>query len=188
MNIDRIFETMNRHRVKYLSIGGMNVLLRHKPIVTLDVNRSIEDSAWGPTDEDGAPVANFPAAWLARQSVFCLNSASGIIDILRSGAGLDDWEESNSHAVDAVTAGGIQYRGISDRDWNIAELKASGAAKRDRNWDPLLRWQVFQQTIAWADQQHTPPRNSKQNCVQAQQRLVALLNGNASCSTSESSP
>jgi hypothetical protein len=56
---------------------------------------------------------------------------------------------------------------------NDYELKADEEAKRERNWDPLLRWQVIQRTIAWADQQRTPPRNSREGCLQAQARLLA---------------
>ena len=44
MNVDRILETFNRHEVAWLLIGGMNFLLRHKPVLTFDVDLWVDDT------------------------------------------------------------------------------------------------------------------------------------------------
>jgi len=36
MNFDRIFALLAEHRVAYLLIGGVNFMLRHKPLLTYD--------------------------------------------------------------------------------------------------------------------------------------------------------
>jgi len=41
-------------------------------------------------------------------------------------------------------------------------------AKRERCWDPQLRWQVFQETIAFVDSQQPIPRNSRTSCLARQ--------------------
>jgi hypothetical protein len=132
MNVDKIFDTFNRHRVSYLLLGGMNFLLRHAPIVTYDVDLWIEDTEenlgrcenalaelnaeWGPTEQDWEPVASKPAGWLGRQPVFCLTSRDGAIDIFRYVKGLDDWQASFKTANREQTASGIAYFGLSDDD------------------------------------------------------------------------
>ena len=47
--------------------------------------------------------------------------------------------------------------------------------KRERNWDPLVRWQVLQQTIAWVDSQQEVPRNSRTACLRLQAEKLAQL-------------
>ena len=56
---------------------------------------------------------------------------------------------------------------------SLSNLVREEAAKRDRNWDPKARWQVIQETIAWADSQATVRRNTKQACLANQQRILA---------------
>jgi hypothetical protein len=51
----------------------------------------------------------------------------------------------------------------------------SEEAKRERCVDPRERWRALQETIAWADAQQKPPRNSIQSCLERQRRLVAVL-------------
>ena len=51
----------------------------------------------------------------------------------------------------------------------------SEEAKRERCVDPRERWRALQETIAWADAQQKPPRNSIQSCLERQRRLVAAL-------------
>ena len=51
----------------------------------------------------------------------------------------------------------------------------SAEAKRERCVDPRERWQALEETIAWADAQQKPPRNSIQSCLERQRRWVATL-------------
>jgi hypothetical protein len=149
MNVDRVLDTMNRHQVAYLLIGGVNFLLRHSPILTFDIDFWIEDTTenrrrceaalaeldaqWGATDDDWGPVATRTAGWLERQALFCLTSPHGAIDIFRRVAGLDDWRSSYQNAVREQTSGGISYRGISDADMLRCQYALEeGERKRDR--------------------------------------------------------
>ncbi len=137
MNIDRIIETFNRHRVACLLIGGVNFLLRHEPYFTFDIDfwimdcpenlRRCEealaslDAEWGAGDDDWKPVVQRPPGWLASQAVFCLASPFGAIGIFRFVQGLANWEESNLNALSGQTASGVEYRGISDRDMLLCQ-------------------------------------------------------------------
>jgi hypothetical protein len=132
MNVDRILDTMNGHRVAYLLVGGMNFLLRHAPVLTYDVDLWIDDTQenrdrceqalaalqaeWGASEEDWGPVAEKPPGWLARQALFCLTSPHGAIDIFRSLKGLGPWRESHEGAQPGTTASGTAYLGLSDED------------------------------------------------------------------------
>lgn len=132
MNVDTILNVMNRQQVRYLLIGGMNFLLRHRPILTFDVDLWIEDSElnrqrchsalallnaeWGSSDGDWGPVKNKDSDWLSAQSVYCLTSPHGAIDIFRSVRGLASWSTCFAESIRERTAGGVSYYGICDRD------------------------------------------------------------------------
>jgi len=47
--------------------------------------------------------------------------------------------------------------------------------KRDACWNPVERWSVLQQTIAWVDSQQSVPRNSKKGCLMRQAQLQGLM-------------
>lgn len=149
MNVDRVLETFNREGVAYLLIGGMNFLLRHEPVLTYDVDLWIEDSAenrrrceralaaldaeWGRTDADWGPVVFLPPGWLDQQSMFCLNSPHGAIDVFRSVRGLADWAISRQSAVAEQTGVGTSYYGLSDADMLQCQLSLdAGLQKSDR--------------------------------------------------------
>lgn len=57
----------------------------------------------------------------------------------------------------------------------LIELVEREAAKRERNWDPKLRWKVLQETITWVEAQATVRRNTPAACLANQQRLLAQL-------------
>lgn len=132
MNVDHILQTLNRHNVGYLLIGGMNFLLRHAPVLTYDVDLWIEDTdenlgrceealseldaQWGTSQEDWGPVSRRSSGWLKSQQVFCLTSPHGAIDIFRRVKGLEDRRACLERAPLEKTAGGIPYRGLSDED------------------------------------------------------------------------
>ena len=138
MNVDAILAAMNEREVRYLLIGGMNFMLRHRPLLTFDVDFWIEDSRenrnrceqalddldaeWGSTEENWAPVGRLPEDWLSNQSVYCLNSPHGAIDIMRSVKGLGDWQKSWEKGIEEATQAGTPYRGLSDRDMLLCQL------------------------------------------------------------------
>jgi len=149
MNVDHILQTANTHGVDYLLIGGMNFLLRHSPILTFDVDLWIEDSQdnrarceaflaalsceWGAGNDDWGPVRNRQAGWLLRQSIYCLTSPHGAIDIFRQVCGLSSWQECRQRAVNEATANGVSYFGLADQDMLLCQLAlAESERKSDR--------------------------------------------------------
>jgi hypothetical protein len=132
MNVDDILREFNNHGVDCILIGGMNFLLRHAPVLTFDIDLWIEDSAenrsrcegalaalaaeWGATDADWGPVANRRPGWLLQQTLFCLTSPSGSIDVFRAVCGLDSWSDCRRRAYPGQTAGGTPYWGLCDED------------------------------------------------------------------------
>ena len=55
----------------------------------------------------------------------------------------------------------------------LSELLAEEEAKRERNWDPALRWKVIQDTITWAEAQQSVRRNTPEACRREEQRKLA---------------
>jgi hypothetical protein len=132
MNVDHILREFNERRVAYILIGGMNFLLRHAPVLTFDIDFWIEDSPenvgrcekalgaldaeWGASDDDWGPVAAKQPGWLLRQSLFCLTTPCGSIDVFRTVKGLESWAICQTRAYRGETAAGTPYRGLSDED------------------------------------------------------------------------
>ncbi len=58
-------------------------------------------------------------------------------------------------------------------DLTDGDLKRREEEKRERNWDPVQRWQVLMETIAWADSQAAVPRNSRESCLQRQRKHLS---------------
>lgn len=153
MNVDRIFETMNRHGVRYLLVGGMNFMLRHEPILTFDVDFWIEDSdenrrrceaalleleaTWGPTDDTWQPVGNFGPGWLDAKQVYCTLTPSGAVDIFRSIRGLTDWASCHQRAVNEETKGGAPYSALSDEDMLACQMALDEGERKQYRIDSL---------------------------------------------------
>src|SRR5687767_6997550 len=104
MNVDAILQELNAAKVDYILIGGMNFLLRHLPELTFDVDIWVRDdaenleclnvalrkmgAAWGPTEQEWKPLPG-DWQWLRRQSVFCVTTDFGALDIFREVRGLE---------------------------------------------------------------------------------------------------
>ena len=141
MNIELVLQTMNRFQVAYLLIGGMNFMLRHKPLLTYDIDLWIEDTEanrrkcelalvdldaeWGSTDENWGPVSKLPAGWQDAQTIYCLNSPHGAIDIMRAVKGMEDWQKSWRDSLEEATNKGTPFRGLSDADMLQCQLALS---------------------------------------------------------------
>jgi hypothetical protein len=133
-----------RHEVDFLLIGGMNFFLRHRPITTFDVDLWVNDedtnlakvtaaltelaAQWGASTETFAPVPSDPA-WLKRQSIFCLTSQAGAIDIFRTVDGLESYAACKARAVQ-TTRDGITFRGLSDADMLACQLALPEGERR----------------------------------------------------------
>ena len=137
---------MARHQVDAILIGGMNFLLRHQPVLTFDVDfwvRDTEenlsrlvsalrelDAEWG---RDEASWGPFPATtqWLRSQSVFCLTTRHGAVDIFRELRGLEgQYETCLARSHPTLTAGGIPYRSLSDQDMLACQLALPETERR----------------------------------------------------------
>jgi len=154
MDIDRILDTLNRHGVDYILIGGVNFLLRHEPIATFDIDFWIEDSdenharchqalvdldaSWGPDDANWKEVRDLPTNWITRQGVFCLVSRFGSIDLFRAVKGLGSWSDSRQRATVGHTAAGAAYVGLSDGDMLQCQLALS---EEERKLDRVRKLQ-----------------------------------------------
>jgi hypothetical protein len=157
LNVDCILRHLNDRQVDYILIGGMNFLLRHLPVLTFDVDVWIEDSPqnrhrceealslldaeWGVSDSDWGLVAAKQPEWLSRQSVFCLTSPSGSIDVFRAVKGLDSWAVCRQRAYRGRTAAGTPYWGLSDEDM----LRSQAAL--EANEQKTQRIQTLQESL-----------------------------------------
>ena len=138
MNADAILESFRRHEVDAILIGGMNFLLRHQPVLTFDVDFWVKDddenlsrvatalhdlgAEWGKTEETWGPLPG-GHDWLRPQSVFCLTTPHGAVDIFRSVEGLDgQYEACKTRSSVERTAGGISFRSLSDQDMLACQL------------------------------------------------------------------
>jgi len=146
MNVDQMFSTMNQHEVGYLLIGGMNFMLRHRPLLTYDVDFWIEDTdsnglrcesaltdlqaEWGSTEENWGPVDQLQPGWLQRQTVFCLHSPHGAVDIMRAVAGMSNWREAWQRRTDEQTKAGTAYQALSDADMLACQLALAESERK----------------------------------------------------------
>ena len=132
MNVDRILAALNEEKVDFLLIGGMNFLLLHVPELTFDVDIWVRDSppnleslnhsllalgaAWGPTESTWADVPS-DFRWLLRQSVYCLTTQHGALDVFREVRGLEGrYSECRDRSMSTTTSAGIPFLGLSDED------------------------------------------------------------------------
>lgn len=146
MNVDHILGTLNANNVHYLLIGGMNFMLRHRPILTYDLDVWIEDSEanrmacesalaaldaeWGASEATWGPVKQLSPGWLATQGMVCISSPHGAVDVFRSVAGLENWQICWNRAIGEQTAAGTTYRGISDEDMLLCQLVLDASSQK----------------------------------------------------------
>jgi hypothetical protein len=138
MNADGIFTSFARHEVDAMLIGGMNFLLRHRPVLTFDIDFWVRDTAdnlarvnealrelgaeWGRSETTWGPLPA-KADWLQAQSVFCLTTKCGAVDIFREVRGLEgQYATCRDRAVPCQTASGISYLALSDPDMLACQL------------------------------------------------------------------
>jgi hypothetical protein len=138
INVDRIFETLNRNQVLCLLIGGMNALLRHQQDATLDIDIWVQDkpdnldrcekalamleAEWGEQEDSWAPVSWRPAGWIRQHRRYNLTTPFGAIDVFRQVMGLAKWDEAYAASIEEKTAAGTPYRGICDSDMLKCQL------------------------------------------------------------------
>jgi hypothetical protein len=149
MDVDGILQTFHRRQVGFILIGGMNFLLRHQPVLTFDVDLWVRDAdenliktadalrdisaQWGKDESSWGPVPS-GFGWLKGQSVFCLTSPYGAIDIFREVRGLEDqWAVCRDRCFEATTVAGTPYASLSDRDMLACQMALpEGERKLDR--------------------------------------------------------
>jgi len=146
MNVDAILESFARNKIDAILIGGMNFLLRHQPVLTFDVDFWVKDSdenlsrvanalrdlraEWGRDDKSWKPVPS-GFAWLRTQTIFCLTSAHGAIDIFREVAGLEDqYDVCRARCTECRTSSGIPYASLSDQDMLACQMALPETERR----------------------------------------------------------
>ncbi len=134
----RVFSALNISGVSYLLVGGLNYFLRHKPVTTQDIDLFIDDSPqnrqlceialieigaeWGRRDEDWDKVSAKPKGWLSGQSVFCLLTRFGPVDIFLSLPGIPSFSEALLRSVSFEIDQSTQVRLISTEDLLACQL------------------------------------------------------------------
>jgi hypothetical protein len=149
MNLDHMLKTFNACQVDYILIGGVNFLLRHEPVTTYDIDLWIDDTAenrgrceralselqaeWGPSDGEWRPAAEHPSGWLQRQTLYCMTSPHGAIDVFRAVKGLESWAACRGRACAGRTSAGNPFVALSDEDMLQCQLALpEGERKLDR--------------------------------------------------------
>jgi hypothetical protein len=94
---------------------------------------------WGESDHEWGPVAQRQPGWLAKQTVFCLTSDLGAIDVFRRVKGLGDWNECRARAYRGKTASDVEYLGLSDEDMLRAEEALEKSGQRRFRLDGLRK-------------------------------------------------
>jgi hypothetical protein len=146
MNVDAILECFAHHRVNVILIGGMNFLLRHQPVLTYDVDLWVKDTdenltkvsealrdlgaEWGRDDASWKPVPG-GFGWLRAQTIFCLTSAHGAIDIFREVAGLEgQYDICRDRCSECRTSSGIPYASLSNQDMLACQMALPETERR----------------------------------------------------------
>ena len=70
----------------------------------------------GGTEAEWGAVSSIPKGWLRRQSMFCLTTPQGALDVFRALPGTESWEESMAASVECRTHNGTTCRGLNDLD------------------------------------------------------------------------
>ena len=146
MDVDRFLRVFAAHQAEVILIGGMNFYLRHQGGMTFDIDFWIEDTAqnrarinsalleleasWGKNEETWGPVPAAPE-WLEEQTVFCLTTSAGALDLFREVKGLEGrfhecYERSEIHR----TSEGTPYRSLNEEDMLACQLALPEAEQR----------------------------------------------------------
>lgn len=128
----RVLQTMNENSVNYLLIGGLNYFLVHKPVTTQDIDLLIEDTPenrsacehalveldaeWGKSDDDWGPVKAKSTGWLDAQSVYCLLTRFGPVDVFRTVPGIPSFREAMIREVNIEIDAGLRVKLICASD------------------------------------------------------------------------
>lgn len=129
---------MNTHSVTYLLVGGLNFFLLHKPVTTQDIDLLIDntpqnrkccelalsgiDAEWGRQELDWGPVSIKPSGWLSGQSVFCLLTKFGPVDIFLELPGIPSFQEASIRSVAFELDSAESVRLISASDLLACQL------------------------------------------------------------------
>ncbi len=138
LDFQRLFRILNENGVRFILIGGMNYFLRFRPVTTQDIDVWISpamqniqrcekamvaiEAQWGRTDDDWGAVSNKPTGWLLSQSVFCLLTDCGLVDVFTSVAGLPDFETCWDRGAMMLTGQETTFRSLAAMDMLACQL------------------------------------------------------------------
>jgi hypothetical protein len=146
VNVDAILEAFHRYGVHAILIGGMNFLLRHQPVLTFDVDLWVQDTdenllkvrnalhdlkaEWGPDEASWKPIPE-GFSWLRRQSMYCLTTEHGALDIFREVAGLEgQYDACRDRCSECRTASGTPYASLSNQDMLACQMALPEGQRR----------------------------------------------------------
>ncbi len=146
LNYERVFRTLDEQAVEFILIGGLNYFFHYRAVTTQDIDiyvRPTQDNIsrcevaltklnaeWGRTDDDWGSVAKKPPGWLRSQSVFCLLSDCGPIDIFLRVVGLESFESVVQRANLVSTRAGTEYRSLAAEDMLACQLALPESEQR----------------------------------------------------------
>jgi hypothetical protein len=133
-----IFQCLREHDVDFLLVGGLNFFLIHQPVSTQDVDVLVEtssenlarvevalatmDAQWGKGDDDWGPVSSKPAGWFGQQSVYCLLTKWGSLDIFLQVTGISSFGDAKSRSIEFNYDDRNKCRLISAQDLLACQL------------------------------------------------------------------
>jgi hypothetical protein len=146
---------LNDERVDYVLIGGMNFLLRHAPELTFDVDIWVRDDAenlerlnralrtlggaWGPSEKDWKAVPE-DWRWLRRQTVYCLTTQHGALDVFREVRGLESrYAECKAAAIPSTTSSSVAYHALSDEHMLVCQEALPLTQQKQRRIEVLRK-------------------------------------------------
>ncbi len=138
IDFERVFQEMNSNGVGFILIGGLNYFLQYRPITTQDIDLYVQPepanvlrcerallllgASWGRDDESWGPVSDKPLGWLSGQSVFCLLTDCGPLDIFLAVSGLNCYDQCSQRASRMTTSAGTPYLSLSTADMLACQL------------------------------------------------------------------
>lgn len=133
-----IIETLNRHRVEYLIIGGVAATLHGCPEQTFDVD-ILYNAAKENKDRLLTALDEMEARWdepltgaaLEKQSVFALNTKYGDLDIFSYVPGIGEFHEALQYREDSRYAD-VEMRMLSLEGWLKSKEAVIGEERNPR--------------------------------------------------------
>jgi|LakMenEpi03Aug12_release.lakeMendotaPanAssembly.Ray.scaffolds.fasta_scaffold02852_5 hypothetical protein len=141
-----VLQVLQDHQLRFLLIGGLNYFLAHQAVATQDIDIFIEDNLenndicesalvelqaeWGKTDADWGPVSEKMPGWMESQSIYCMLTKHGPIDVFRTVPGIESFEQAWQRSVVLELSDSLRVRLLSAQDLLDCQLAIPEACRR----------------------------------------------------------